>query len=129
VFPWHRRLVETVHRHGKPILLHACGNLREVMEDIIGCGWDAKHSFEDAIEPVWEARDRYGDRISLLGGFDMDRLCRMSEGQVREHTRFLLARCGQGGGWALGTGNSVADYVPVGNFLAMLQEGFRGRNG
>ena len=124
VFPWHRKLVEAVHRHGKPIILHACGNLNEVMEDIIDCGWDAKHSFEDAIEPVWQAKERYGDRIALLGGFDMDRISRMSEEEIRTHTRFLIEQCAPGGGWALGTGNSVANYVPVQNFLAMLEEGY-----
>ena len=124
VFPWYRRLVETVHRHGKPIILHACGNLNEVMEDIIDCGWDAKHSFEDAIEPVWETKQKYGDRIALLGGFDMDKISRMSEGEVRAHTRFLIEQCAPGGGWALGTGNSVANYVPAQNFLAMLEEGY-----
>ena len=93
------------------------------MEDIIACGWDARHSFEDAIEPVWEAKARWGGRIALLGGFDMDKLCRMSVREVRRHTRLLIERCAPGGGWALGTGNSVANYVPVENFLAMLGEG------
>ena len=124
VFPWHKRLVETVHRHGKPIILHSCGNLNEIMEDIIDCGWDAKHSFEDAIEPVWQAKEKYGQRIALLGGFDMDKISRMSEAEVRAHTRFLMEKCAPGGGWALGTGNSVANYVPVQNFLAMLEEGY-----
>jgi uroporphyrinogen decarboxylase len=124
VFPWHRRLVEAVHAHGKPIILHSCGNLSAVMEDIIDCGWDAKHSFEDAIEPVWEAKARWGRRIALLGGFDMDKITRMTEPQVREHTRFLMRSCAPGGGWAMGTGNSVADYVPVDNFLSMVEEGF-----
>ena len=125
VFPWHKRIVEAVHAAGKPAILHACGNVSEVMEDIIACGWDAKHSFEDAIEPVWEAKARWGDRIALLGGFDMDKLCRMSESEVRRHARLLIERCAPGGGWALGTGNSVANYVPVESFLAMLEEGRR----
>lgn len=125
VFPWHRRLVEAVHARGKPIILHSCGNLSEVMEDIIDCGWDARHSFEDQIEPVWEAKERWGDRIALLGGFDIDKIARMTEPQVREHTRFLIGRCAPGGGWALGTGNSVATYVPVDNFLAMIEEGLQ----
>ena len=124
VFPWHKLLVETVHRHNKPIVLHACGNLSEVMSDIIDCGWDAKHSFEDAIEPVWEIKRKYGDQIAILGGFDMDKICRMSEEEVRDHTRMLIDRCAKGGGWALGTGNSVANYIPVQNFLAMLEEGY-----
>ena len=129
LFPWHAKVVEAVHAHGKPVILHACGNLLEVMDDIIGCGWDARHSFEDVIEPVWEAKARYGDRIALLGGFDVDKIARMTPDQVREHTRLLIERCAPGGGWALGTGNSVADYVPVENFLAMVDEGLRAGRG
>ncbi len=124
LFPWHKKLVDTVHRHGKTAILHACGNLEMIMEDIIACGWDARHSYEDAIEPVWEAKKRYGDRIAILGGFDVDKISRMSVEEVREHTRLLIDKCAPGGGWALGTGNSVPNYVPVENFLAMLDEGF-----
>ena len=128
-FPWWRKVVEAVHARGKPILLHACGNVEAVMGDIIEMGFDARHSFEDAVTPVWEAKRKWGDRIALLGGFDMDRLCRSTPAEVRAHTRFLIERCAAGGGWALGTGNSVADYLPVDNFLAMLEEGRRAGRG
>jgi len=37
--------------------------------------------------------------------------------------RETLAVCQPGGGYCLGTGNSVANYVPVENYLAMLDEG------
>lgn len=124
LFPWHRRIVAAAHRHGKPVVLHACGDLSPLMDDIIACGWDVRHSFEDAIEPVWEAKARYGDSMAMLGGFDMDKICRMSVDEVRAHTRMLIEKCAPGGGWALGTGNSVANYVPVENLLAMLEEGF-----
>ena len=123
LFPWHKRLVEAVHERGKPIILHSCGNLGEVMGDIIACRWDARHSFEDAIEPVWAAKEKYGSEISLLGGFDMDKISRMTIAEVRAHTRVLMERCAPGGGWCLGTGNTVANYIPVDNFLAMLDEG------
>jgi uroporphyrinogen decarboxylase len=122
LFPWHRRLVEEVHAHGKPLILHACGCLEAVMEDIIDCGWDAKHSYEDAILPVWEAKERWGDRIAVLGGFDMHRLCTMHVDEVRDYARFLINRCAPGGGWAMGSGNSIATYVPMPNLLAMQEE-------
>lgn len=96
----------------------------KVTEDIIDCGWDAKYPFEDVIEPIWEAKEKYGDRIALLGGFDMDKISRMSEDEVRQHTRFLIEKCAPGGGWALGTGKSVANYVPVESLLTMLEEGY-----
>jgi len=139
VFPWHRKLVGTVHDSGRYFLLHTCGNMTEVMEDFIDIGFDAKHSFEDAIEPVTVAKKRWGDRISLLGGVDVDFLCRpsrasgrpepvegrASEQRIREYVRSVLRLCAPGGGYALGTGNSVANYIPVANFLAMMEEGWK----
>jgi uroporphyrinogen decarboxylase len=131
LFPWHRKLVDAVHARGKLAILHSCGHLDDIMEDILACGWDAKHSFEDSIIPAWEFKRRYGDRIAVLGGFDIDKLCRMTPDQVREHTRMMIERCtspgggasgGGGGGWAMGSGNSIANYIPLENYLAMLKE-------
>lgn len=125
VFPWYKRYVEIAHRYDKPVILHSCGNLKEIMGDLIECGIDAKHSFEDVIQPVCEAKKLYGDRLALLGGLDVDFLCRASEDEVRRRTREILAACMPGGGYALGTGNSVANYIPLRNYLAMLDEGRR----
>lgn len=126
VFPNQRKLADVAHAHGVPFLLHACGNLSEVMDDLIDTVQiDAKHSFEDKIEPVESVHARYGRRIALLGGVDVDLLARGSEAQVRRRTRQLLDQLGDSGTWCLGTGNSVANYIPVSNYLAMLDEGRR----
>ena len=123
VFPQQKRLIDITHSHGKPFLLHACGQLGDVMDDLIGIGIDGKHSFEDTYLPVVEAKRLYGDRIAILGGVDVDYLVRSSEDDVRAYTRRVLEECMPGGGYALGTGNSVANYIPVRNYLAMLDEG------
>jgi uroporphyrinogen decarboxylase len=126
VFPWLAKLAGIAHAHGMPFLLHSCGNLRQIMNDLIDAvGIDARHSFEDAIQPVTDAKRLYGDRIALLGGADVDFLCRSTEDEVRVYTRRLIDKCAPGGGWALGTGNSVANYIPLFNYLAMLDEGYR----
>lgn len=126
VFPWLAKLAGIAHDHGMPFLLHSCGNLESIMNDLIETvEIDARHSFEDAIQPVSEAKRLYGDRISLLGGADVDFLCRSTGEEVRAYTRRLIDECAPGGGWALGTGNSVANYIPLSNYLAMLDEGYR----
>jgi uroporphyrinogen decarboxylase len=96
----------------------------ELIDDV---GIDAKHSFEDVITPVADAKRMYGDRIAVLGGIDVDFLCRANEAEVRAYTRSVIDACAPGGGWALGTGNSVANYIPVENYLAMLDEGMQYR--
>lgn len=124
VFPWQKKAVEAAHKAGKPFILHSCGNLEKVMDDFIANGIDAKHSFEDAITPVTKAKKLWGNKIAILGGIDLDFLCRADPEQVADCARKLIKELGPGGGWALGTGNSVANYIPVKNFLAMIKAGW-----
>lgn len=126
VLPWHKKCARIAHEHGRPYLLHSCGKLDEIMDDLIDdVGVDAKHSYEDVIMPVGEFKKRYGGRLAVLGGIDVDFLCRGDEKAVRERVRQTLQECLPGGGYCLGTGNTVANYIPVDNYLAMLDEGRR----
>lgn len=122
-FPWLKRIVAAFHDQGKPFLLHSCGKLDAIMDDLIeDVGIDARHSYEDVIEPVASFKKRYGDRIAILGGVDMDFLTRQTPTEVKRYTRDVLEACAPDGGYALGSGNSIANYVPVANYVAMLQE-------
>jgi uroporphyrinogen decarboxylase len=124
VLPGHKALAGMSHAAGRPYLLHSCGNLSSIMDDLINdVGIDAKHSFEDTIEDVREDKKIYGDRLALLGGIDMDFMCRSTEEDVRKRVRDTLNVCQPGGGYCLGTGNSVANYLPIDNYLAMVDEG------
>ena len=67
-------------------------------------------------------RQKYGGRISIMGDVDMDLLARGSEEQVRDRCRQILDACGPGGGFALGSGNSMANYCKIENFYAMINE-------
>lgn len=120
VFPIYHDLAEIIHAHDLPCILHSCGNLSEIMDDLISnVKIDAKHSYEDTILPVEEAKRMYGDRIAILGGFDLDKLCRGTPESVLAYAGSLIGM-GKSGGYALGSGNSIAAYVPPGNYLAMI---------
>ena len=123
VIPRHKRIADACHRHGKPFLLHSCGKVNALMDDLIDVvGIDAKHSFEDKILPVEECYALWGDRIAIIGGVDMDLLSRGSEEEVRARTRQILEACAPGGGYCMGSGNSVANYVKIENYYAMIDE-------
>lgn len=123
VLPWTRRCVEVAHAEGLPLILHACGNLEEVMDELIDeVGIDAKHSFEDTIMPMAEVKARYGRRIGILGGVDMHLLAAGTTEAVRLATRQAIRDCAPGGGYAFGSGNTIANYIPLENYLGMLDE-------
>lgn len=120
IIPWHRRIVEAIHKAGRPAILHSCGQLKLLWNDIIDdMKYDGKHSYEDTILPVEEAFKTYGSRIAILGGIDVDFLCRSTPEQIRRRCTALLEATMPRGGYALGSGNSIADYVRAENFDAM----------
>lgn len=124
VFPGHKKMAALCHERGIPYLLHSCGDLSSIMEELVSeVGIDGKHSFQDNVIPVEKFHATWGQRISVLGGADMDLLARGTEEDVRRRTKYLLERIGGSGSWCLGTGNTVANYIPLRNYLAMLDEG------
>jgi uroporphyrinogen decarboxylase len=128
VVPWHRKIVEVAHAAGKPAIMHSCGNLKTLMDDIIDdIGYDAKHSYEDTIQPVEEAYEQYGRRIAIMGGMDVDFVIRSEPEAVYRRAKAMLERSADRGGYALGTGNSVPEYVPHEHYFAMIAAAVEGR--
>ncbi len=126
VLPGHRAMAAAAHAAGRPYLLHSCGKIDDIMDDLLNdVRIDGLHSFEDTIKTVEETKQKFGDQIAVLGGIDLDFLCRADEAAIRRRTRQTLERCHADGGYCLGTGNSVANYLPLANYLAMLDEGRR----
>ncbi len=120
VIPAYRPIIDLIHSYGKPFLLHSCGMIFDVMDDLVAAGIDAKHSNEDQIAPfpVWV--ERYGERIGNFGGADTDFICRNDPETIREYVRDVVGKSVGHGGFAFGSGNSIPDYVPVEGYLAMV---------
>jgi uroporphyrinogen decarboxylase len=130
VVPWHARIAEAAHAAGKPVIMHSCGCLDAVMDDVIDViGHDGKHSYEDAIRPVEEAYEQLAGRIAVVGGIDVDFVSRSSPEEVYRRSKAMVERTAKRGGYMLGTGNSVPDYVPQENYFAMLAAAWEQRPG
>ena len=57
---------------------------------------------------------------------DVDILTTSSPEQVHYHTRHLMETCGGRGRYAIGSGNSIPSYIPLDNYLAMVDEALGG---
>lgn len=122
VFPWHKKIVELAHKHGKPCILHSCGYFGDIIDDVIDdMKFDGRHSYEDTILPVEKAYEQIGDRIVVMGGIDMNFLVTRTPEEVYVRARAMLERTAERGNYLLGSGNSIPEYVPVENYLAMIR--------
>jgi uroporphyrinogen decarboxylase len=123
VIPRLKLIADACHRHGKLFLFHTCGQVEDIMEDLIDVvGIDGKHSFQDNVQPVEDYYKKYHDRIAVLGGLDMNLLASGTPEEVKARTRQILKACAPGGGFCLGSGNSISNYVKIENYYTMLDE-------
>jgi uroporphyrinogen decarboxylase len=121
IIPQYKRIIDIVHAGNKKFLLHSCGCIFDVMDDLIAIGIDAKHSNEKSIAPFTRWIEQYNDRIGLFGGFDMNDLIlnpydTVYQQVLEEGTRYRSMAKGYG----LGSGNSIPEYASVEGFMAMV---------
>ena len=120
VVPWHRKISQSIHSCKKPALLHSCGNVYPVFDWIVD-NYEGKHSYEDSILPVEGAWMRYHKEIAILGGIDVNYLIMEGEETINKRAMQLLELTAEEGSFALGTGNSVPDYLPNNKYFTMLK--------
>lgn len=125
-FPWLKAAVELCHSRGLPFIYHTDGDVRMVLDDIVACGVDGLHPIEPkAMDIVW-LKQSYGDRLALLGNIDLGyTLTRGTPEEVDAEVKLRIKQLAPGGGYLCGASNSVPEYVPFDNFMAMRQAIFK----
>ena len=119
-FPWLKKIGELARQYNKPLIYHTDGVLWDVFEHIIDCGVDALHPIEPKAMKIAEVKEKYGDKLCLIGHVDVDLLARGTPQEVRRKVRENIEVAGYNGGYIVGSGNSIPDYVNYENYLALL---------
>lgn len=121
-FPHYKRLADLAHHKGIPIIYHSDGMLWEVLDDLLDyVGFDALHPVEPKAMDIVELKARVEGRACLIGNIDVDLLARGIPDQVSKLTARRIAEVGSGGGYVLGSSNTVPDYCKAENFRAMVE--------
>jgi uroporphyrinogen decarboxylase len=123
-FPWLEEIGAIARASGKPLMYHSDGVLYDVLPEIIRCGVDALHPIEPKSMRLAEVKARFGGKISLIGHVDVDLLARGTPAEVREVVKQNITDAAGNGGYCVGSGNSIPEYVRVENYLAMLDASF-----
>jgi len=120
IFPYYRQIGQAVRGSGKLFLYHSDGDLTQVFDELLSFGIQAIHPNEPTSVDIVEVKQRWGNQVALVGNLDVDLLARGTAQQVSDATRHLIDHVAPGGGYALGSGNSITSYVPLENYKAML---------
>lgn len=120
-FPWLKIIGDLAKKYNKPLIYHSDGILYDVMDKIIGCGVDALHPIEPKAMNIADVKQRYGDKLCLIGNIDVDLLSRGTVSEIRENVYKNIELAGNDGGYCVGSGNSIPEYVKLENYIAMIE--------
>jgi hypothetical protein len=120
-FPWYRKIAERCHEAGRLFFMHSDGNLTTLIDDLIALGLDALHPIDPTAMDIVEVKRRWGHRLCLFGNVDTELLRSGTVDQVRARVGELLRQVAPGGGYGLGSGNSVPSWACLENYNAMRE--------
>ncbi len=117
------RLIKLVKAHSPHIkvIYHSDGAMTAFMPRLIDIGADIFHSAEPL--PAWdlsEMKEKYGGKITFMGGIDIKEALQGSEAGVVEEVKTRLREMGTGGGYILAPANHVQWDVPARNMFTLF---------
>ena len=121
VFPWYKEMARRCHNAGLFFFYHSDGILWDFMPDLIDIGIDALHPIDPTCMDINDVKRKVGDKICLLGNISNEILLNGSPEDVANLTMQRLRDIAPGGGYALGSGNSVPEWAKFENYMAMRE--------
>jgi uroporphyrinogen decarboxylase len=125
-FPKLAELGSMCAARGIPLLYHTDGNVSAVLPDIIAAGVSALHPIDPLGMDIVAVKAEVAGKLCVIGGVDVGLLLTGTPAEVAEETRERLRVLAPGGGYVLGSGNSIPRTVPAANYRAMLDTVRRG---
>jgi len=127
--PYFRRFIKPrmaeMYRHvkkrGKFVIQHSCGDILEVLPDLIEIGLDCYQTVQPEIYDLRKLKEAYGSRLSFWGGISTQRdLPVRSPEELSEIVRETADVMGKGGGYILAPTHAIPQDVPPENVIALL---------
>ncbi len=125
VFSWYRKVGQRCHDHNRLFMMHSDGDLTVLMDDLIAMGLDAIQPIDPTCMDIAAVKKRWGDRICLIGNVSNELLRSGSAAEIEARVKELLRDVAPGGGFALGSGNSVPRWAKFENYMAMRETALR----
>jgi uroporphyrinogen decarboxylase len=115
------RLYRKAKEAGKYVLHHTCGNVSEIVPDLIDTGLDVLESLQPEAMDIYRLKREYGKHITFWGGIGSQSILPFgSPGEIRAEVGRMVEVFGNGGGYILSPAKPVLEDTPAENFAALL---------
>lgn len=123
VYPHFRKLIANCHEIGVKVIKHSDGDLNSILPELVDSGIDCLHPIDKRGHMnMQEIKQRYGDRIALMGNIDcVDTLCNATVEELEAEMAETIQQGAAGGGLILASSNSIHGGVSPRLYAHMLR--------
>jgi uroporphyrinogen decarboxylase len=112
---------EAKRKAGVSVILHSCGDVTEIFDDLIEVGVDVFNPLQPEAMDIFDVAARYGDRLSFYGGISIQNVLPFGNpSEVRSHVEQAIQGIGRNGGYICSPAHDMPADIPVENIEAML---------
>ena len=116
------KLYDRIHRAGKFTINHSCGNVKDIIPDLIEIGLDVLQSVQPEAMNPYELKKEFGKDITFWGGLGSQQLVPFgSPAEIRREVIRLCREMGRDGGYILGPAKAMQPETPTENAAAVVE--------
>ena len=123
--PYHKKIFKFIHeRTDAKILLHCCGAIVPLIEDLISAGVDILNPVQTRATGMVpeKLKAMFGDRLIFWGGLDEQYLLpKGTKAEIDAAVKELMKTLGKNGGYVFAPSHNIQEDTPTENIIAMYE--------
>ena len=131
IYPQLKRMYAAVKESGKYIMIHSCGDVDELFDDLIEVGVDCFNPFQPEVMDVFSLINQYRGKLSFHGGLSMQKTLPFGTPDDVQKETDKLIEAGMTGGLIFSPAHSVEGDTSLQNILTFIdrkkQPGYLGK--
>lgn len=122
--PYYARVFAEAHRLGVDVLFHSCGNVFDIVGDLIEIGMDVLDPVQPGAMDIQRLARAFGGQVAFSGAIDIQQLlCSGTPRDVKDEVRTIIDTLGRpfGDSLLLGPANVMTPETPLENLRALFE--------
>ena len=120
--PYLARTFAPIKAKGLFVILHSCGNILNILDDLVEIGLDCYQTVQPEIYDLRELKKRYNRRLAFYGAISTQQFLPFAKSdEVKAKIKETISILGENGGYICAPTHQVPADVPMENIMALIE--------